>query len=135
MENKYSVLLPTYNERENLPIIVWLIAEAFSKSGFNYEVIVIDDNSPDGTQEVAKQLQTVYGEDKIVLKPRPGKLGLGTAYLHGIQHATGNFVIIMDADMSHHPKYIEKFINKQKRTMILSPELAILMEEAYGVGV
>jgi len=38
----------------------------------------------------------------VVLRPRPGKLGLGTAYLHGIKHATGNFVIIMDADMSHH---------------------------------
>jgi len=47
------------------------------------------------------------------LKPRPGKLGLGTAYVHGIKHATGNFIIIMDADLSHHPKFIPEFIRKQ----------------------
>ena len=46
-------------------------------SGYCYEVIIIDDNSPDGTLDVAKQLQTVYGEDKIVLRPRKAKLGLG----------------------------------------------------------
>ena len=51
---------------------------------------------------MAKQLQMLYGNDKIVLRPREKKLGLGTAYIHGIQHATGNFIIIMDADLSHH---------------------------------
>lgn len=71
-------------------------------SGHDYEVIVIDDGSPDGTLEVAKQLQKLYGSDKIVLRPREKKLGLGTAYIHGIKHATGNFIIIMDADLSHH---------------------------------
>lgn len=63
---------------------------------------MIDDGSPDGTLDVAKQLQTIYGEDKILLKPRAAKLGLGTAYIHGIEHANGNFIIIMDADLSHH---------------------------------
>lgn len=71
-------------------------------SGLDYEIIIIDDNSPDGTQDVAKDLQRIYGEDRILLRPRPGKLGLGTAYIHGIQHAQGNFIVIMDADMSHH---------------------------------
>lgn len=51
---------------------------------------------------MAKQLQNVYGENKIVLRPREKKLGLGTAYMHGIKHATGNFIVIMDADLSHH---------------------------------
>lgn len=67
-----------------------------------YEIIVIDDGSPDGTLNMAKQLQRVYGDDKIVLKPREKKLGLGTAYIHGIKYATGNFIVIMDADLSHH---------------------------------
>lgn len=71
-------------------------------SGFDYEVIIVDDGSPDGTQDVAKQLQKIYGEDKILLRPRPSKLGLGTAYVHGMKHASGNFIIIMDADLSHH---------------------------------
>ncbi|KAL1914899.1 uncharacterized protein VTP21DRAFT_7815 [Calcarisporiella thermophila] len=112
--NKYSVLLPTYNERENLPIIIWLLVKTFTEHHINYEIIIIDDNSPDGTQEIAEQLQKLYGSDRIVLRPRPGKLGLGTAYVHGIQHATGNFIIIMDADFSHHPKFIPLFIKKQQ---------------------
>ncbi|XP_063858866.1 dolichol-phosphate mannosyltransferase subunit 1-like [Scylla paramamosain] len=112
--NKYTVLLPTYNEKDNLPIIVWLLCKYFDESGYTYEIIVIDDGSPDGTLEVAKKLQDIYGEEKIVLRPRAKKLGLGTAYIHGIKHATGNFVFIMDADLSHHPKFIPDFIKKQK---------------------
>ncbi|KAJ9582637.1 hypothetical protein L9F63_023015 [Diploptera punctata] len=112
--DKYSILLPTYNEHDNLPIIIWLIVNYMDKSGYDYEVIVIDDGSPDGTLEVAEQLQKIYGEDKIVLRPRAKKLGLGTAYVHGIKHATGNFIMIMDADLSHHPKFIPEFIKKQK---------------------
>ncbi|KAJ1914213.1 dolichol-P-mannose synthesis [Mycoemilia scoparia] len=112
--NKYSVLLPTYNERDNLPIIIWLLAKTFQENNLNYEIIIIDDNSPDGTLEVAKQLQAVYGEEHIILRPRSGKLGLGTAYVYGIENATGNYIIIMDADMSHHPKEIPNFIKKQK---------------------
>ncbi|XP_003384382.1 PREDICTED: dolichol-phosphate mannosyltransferase subunit 1-like [Amphimedon queenslandica] len=113
-DNKYSILLPTYEERENLPLVVWLIVKSFEESGHDYEVIVIDDNSPDGTLDVAKQLQNIYGEDKIVLRPRKAKLGLGTAYIHGMKHATGNFIILMDADLSHHPKFISQFIKKQR---------------------
>ena len=64
--------------------------------------------------QVAQQLQDLYGDDKILLRPRKAKLGLGTAYLHGITHATGDFIIIMDADLSHHPKFIVEFIKKQK---------------------
>ena len=100
-KEKYSILLPTYNERENLPIIVWLIIK-YLDGKVPFEVIIIDDGSPDGTLEVAKDLQRIYGSEKIVLAPREKKLGLGTAYIHGIKHATGNFVIIMDADLSHH---------------------------------
>jgi len=113
-ENKYTILLPTYNERENLPIVIWLIDKYMSESGHDFEVIIIDDGSPDGTLEVAKQLQKIYGEKRIVLRPREKKLGLGTAYIHGIQHAKGNYVIIMDADLSHHPKFIPQFIRKQQ---------------------
>ena len=112
--NKYSILLPTYNELENLPLIVYLIVKTFEEANYDYEIIIIDDNSPDGTQNAAKQLQKIYGEDKIVLRPRAGKLGLGTAYVHGIKHAKGNFIVIMDADLSHHPKFIPQFIEKQK---------------------
>ncbi|GAB0096766.1 Dolichol-phosphate mannosyltransferase subunit 1 [Sergentomyia squamirostris] len=113
--DKYSILLPTYNEKDNLPIIIWLIVKHMKLSGYNYEIIVIDDGSPDGTLDVAKDLQKIYGEKKIVLRPREKKLGLGTAYIHGVKHASGNFIVILDADLSHHPKYIPDFIDLQKR--------------------
>ncbi|KAL9585300.1 MAG: hypothetical protein Q9203_004308 [Teloschistes exilis] len=115
-KEKYTVILPTYNERRNLPIIVWLLNRTFTEHELDYEIIIVDDASPDGTLEVAKQLQKVYNPSHIVLKPRPGKLGLGTAYVHGLAHATGSFVIIMDADFSHHPSSIPSFIRIQKET-------------------
>ncbi|PVF95759.1 putative dolichyl-phosphate beta-D-mannosyltransferase [Serendipita vermifera] len=112
--HKYSVILPTYNERKNLPVIVWLLARTFTSHSLAWEIIIVDDASPDGTLEIAKQLQNVYGPDKIILKPRSGKLGLGTAYIHGLNFCSGNFVIIMDADFSHHPKFIPQFIKLQQ---------------------
>ncbi|KAJ7413096.1 Dolichol-phosphate mannosyltransferase subunit 1 [Willisornis vidua] len=60
-----SVLLPTYNERDNLPLVVWLLVRTFRDSGIDFEIIIIDDGSPDGTQEVAQQLEKIYGSDKI----------------------------------------------------------------------
>lgn len=112
--DKYSVILPTYQERRNLPVITWLLAKTFNENNINWELIIVDDASPDGTQDIAKQLITIYGPEHIQLRPRAGKLGLGTAYVHGLQFVTGNFVIIMDADFSHHPKFIPQFIKRQK---------------------
>jgi dolichol-phosphate mannosyltransferase len=112
--DKYSVILPTYNERKNLPILVYLLAKTFKEHKIDWEVIIVDDNSPDGTQEIAKKLIDVFGAEHILLKPRAGKLGLGTAYVHGLQFVTGNFVIIMDADFSHHPEAIPELIAKQR---------------------
>ncbi|EEB07795.1 dolichol-phosphate mannosyltransferase catalytic subunit Dpm1 [Schizosaccharomyces japonicus yFS275] len=112
--DKYSILLPTYNERKNLPIITYLIAKTFDQQKLNWEIVIVDDASPDGTQDVARELQKIYGEDHILLKPRTGKLGLGTAYVHGLKFCTGNFVVIMDADFSHHPKYLPEFIKLQR---------------------
>jgi len=95
--------------------VVWLIDKYLTESKIHYEIIVIDDGSPDGTLEAARKLQKIYGEDKIVLKPRAKKLGLGTAYIHGLKFAKGDFVIIMDADFSHHPKFIPKMIAEQQK--------------------
>ena len=79
------------------------------------EVVIVDDNSPDGTQDVVKELQRIY-PGKIKLHARPGKMGLGSAYIDGLGQCTGEFVFLMDADLSHHPKFIPEFIRKQKET-------------------
>ncbi|KAK6939069.1 Glycosyltransferase 2-like [Dillenia turbinata] len=104
---KYSLIVPTYNERLNIPLFVYLVFKHLRD--VNFEIIIVDDGSPDGTQEIVQQLQKVYGEERILLRPRAKKLGLGTAYIHGLKHASGNFVVIMDADLSHH-------LGKQKET-------------------
>jgi len=113
--NKYSVLLPTYNERQNLPIMIDLLVETFENNHLAYEIVIVDDNSPDHTADVARQLQALYGDDRIRLLCRAGKLGLGTAYRDGLSLCTGNFVFLMDADFSHHPKFIPAFIAEQAR--------------------
>jgi dolichol-phosphate mannosyltransferase len=119
-----SIILPTYNERENIPIICWLLMETlddYFTSGApapqpNYEILIVDDASPDGTQDVVRRLQEAYGADRIRLFTRPGKLGLGTAYKFGLKHARGELVVLMDADLSHHPKYLPQFLRQQART-------------------
>lgn len=111
----YSVLLPTYNERDNLPLIIYLLMKVVTEHGLKLEIVVVDDNSPDGTQEVVAELQKIY-PNAIKLHKRPGKLGLGSAYRDGLKHCTGKFIILMDADLSHHPKFIPAFISKQKET-------------------
>ncbi|THG08191.1 hypothetical protein TEA_019017 [Camellia sinensis var. sinensis] len=105
--NKYSIIVPTYNERLNIALLVYLVFKHLPDVDF--EMIIVDDGSPDGTQDVVKKLQEL-------LRARPKKLGLGTAYVHGLKHASGNFVVIMDADSSHHPKYLPSFIKKQMET-------------------
>ena len=79
------------------------------------EVVVVDDNSPDGTQDVVQNLQKIY-PSRIKLHKRPGKLGLGSAYRDGLKYCEGKYIILMDADLSHHPKFIPEFIQKQKET-------------------
>ncbi|KAL1843387.1 hypothetical protein VTJ49DRAFT_1974 [Mycothermus thermophilus] len=110
----YSVILPTYNERQNLPIITWLLNKTFSEHNLDWELVIVDDGSPDGTQDVAKQLVKAYAPH-VQLQTRTGKLGLGTAYVHGLQFARGNYIIIMDADFSHHPKFIPRMIDLQRK--------------------
>jgi dolichol-phosphate mannosyltransferase len=74
-------------------------------SGVKFEIVIIDDNSPDKTQEVIFEMQKLYGDDKVKLLSRPKKLGLGSAYIDGSKLCKGNFIIIMDADFSHHVKF------------------------------
>mmetsp|Transcript_3864 Transcript_3864/g.5933 ORF Transcript_3864/g.5933 Transcript_3864/m.5933 type:complete len:294 (-) Transcript_3864:1646-2527(-) len=106
----YSIILPTYNERENLPIMTQLIHDTFTDAKLNYEIVVVDDNSPDLTLNVAQSLQSIFGKDHIKIVSRAAKLGLGSAYSAGLKASSGQRIILMDADLSHHPKFIPEMI-------------------------
>ncbi|HEY4336177.1 MAG TPA: polyprenol monophosphomannose synthase [Puia sp.] len=96
------VIIPTYNERENIAVIL----EAIFQLGQGFHVLVIDDSSPDGTAEIVRQLKGKY-PGQLYLEERQGKLGLGTAYIFGFKWAVRNnyaFIFEMDADFSHNPK-------------------------------
>ena len=79
-------------------------------------MVIVEDNSPDGTLQVAEKLKEIYGKEKIIIISRPGKLGLGSAYMDGLKICRGEFVFLMDADMSHHPQHIPEFIMKQSES-------------------
>ena len=81
------------------------------------EVVIVDDNSPDGTQDVVKELINIYGGDKVVLHARPGKMGLGSAYIDGLKKCKGEYVVLMDADLSHH---VSAFSNIVKDMQIIN---------------
>ena len=115
-KNLYSLLIPTYNERENISILIYMIDKILTKNNINYEIIIIDDNSPDKTIDCVLEMQKLFGEKKIKILKRPGKLGLGSAYIDGSKLCQGEFIFIMDADFSHHPKFLIDFIQKQKET-------------------
>ncbi len=96
------VIIPTYNEIENIELI---IRKVFSlEKPFN--ILIIEDNSPDGTADVVKKLIPEF-KDRLFIEERKGKLGLGTAYIHGFKWALKNgydYVFEMDADFSHNPE-------------------------------
>eukprot|EP01069_Polyplicarium_translucidae_P012915 Polyplicarium_translucidae@DN642_c0_g1_i1.p1 len=111
---EYSVILPTYNERENLPLVTYHIVKNLRECNVSFELIVVGDSSPDGTGDVFQALEAVYPEENLVLLRRPGKLGLGSAYRDGLKRARGRFVFLLDADLSHNPKYFKQFILEQR---------------------
>ncbi|VDK21916.1 unnamed protein product [Taenia asiatica] len=133
--SRYSILLPTYNEKENLPLTVCLIDKYMSSNSYNYEIIIIDDNSPDGTQLAAEKLQKFLNLGKkkrgwVITCLRSSNIcAIGSAYVHGLKYATGDFVFIMDADLSHNPKFLPAFIELQK-----CMDYDIVTGTRYGCG-
>lgn len=101
------VCIPTFNESENIEKITSAVLE----QGDDFEVLVIDDNSPDGTAEIVEGLKK--DNPRIHLIKRPGKMGLGTAYVDGFTYGLSQprigYMMEMDADFSHDPKYLKEF--------------------------
>ena len=105
-----TVVLPTYNEAANLPVIV---EQLFALPLTRLKILVADDNSPDGTGKIADELQQRFGEDRITVVHRPGKQGLGRAYVDGMCRALeagADYVVQMDSDLSHAPEYLPQML-------------------------
>jgi dolichol-phosphate mannosyltransferase len=123
------VIIPTYNEKENIEKI---IRKVFSLS-HGFHVLIIDDGSPDGTAQIVKNLQTEY-KDVLFIEERKGKMGLGTAYIHGFKWALANkydYIFEMDADFSHNPEDLIKL----RQACADGADLAIGSRYIKGVNV
>jgi dolichol-phosphate mannosyltransferase len=127
--SKNLVIIPTYNEKENAEK---MIRKVFSLET-EFHLLIIDDNSPDGTAGIVKRLQTEF-PDKLHMVQRQGKLGLGTAYIAGFKWAIDHgyeFIFEMDCDFSHDPNDLEKLY-----TAVLSgADLAIGSRYISGINV
>ncbi len=124
------VIIPTYNEIENISNIIDAVMHLPRK----FDVLVIDDASPDGTQDAVHQKMEQYS-GRVFLECRTGKLGLGTAYIHGFKWALDKgyeFVIEMDADFSHNPEDLPKLYEECK---LHDADMAIGSRYLTGVNV
>lgn len=123
------VIIPTYNEIENIERIIHAVFQLPS----TFHLLVVDDNSPDGTASKVKELQEIY-KDKLFLEVRQKKAGLGTAYVHGFKWALQqnySFIYEMDADFSHNPTDLEKLYAACQN----GADLAIGSRYSQGVNV
>jgi dolichol-phosphate mannosyltransferase len=105
---KKIVIIPTYNEKENIASII----QSVIVLGNQYHVLVVDDGSPDGTALIVKELMDTH-PGKIFIQERSGKLGLGTAYIHGFKWALEHqydYIFEMDADFSHNPLDLDRLL-------------------------
>ena len=103
------VIIPTYNEKENIEKLVRTI---FSLNKL-FHILIVDDGSPDGTADIVKDLQSKF-QDSLFIQERTGKLGLGTAYIHGFKWALKrgySYIFEMDADFSHNPADLVRLYN------------------------
>ena len=110
--SKSVVIIPTYNEKENIENIISYVFSLETK----FHILIIEDNSPDGTADIVKRLMLKH-KDNLFIEERKGKLGLGTAYIHGFKWALKrdyDFIFEMDADFSHNPDDLIKLHNAAK---------------------
>jgi len=101
-----SLVIPTYNEKENIQRLIKKIQEEFKENRINGEIIIVDDNSPDGTGKILENLNKKQKNLKVI--HRNGKLGLSSAVLEGWKIASGKVLGVMDADLSHSPEKIKE---------------------------
>jgi len=111
---RVTIAIPTYNERANIGPLVSSVQSVLKGCGMDHSttILIVDDNSPDGTGKLAEDMSKIHENLRVL--HRPGKLGLGSAYKEGfsyaIQQLDSDVIFEMDADFSHHPRYIPDFL-------------------------
>lgn len=103
-----TLVIPTYNESENIPILLEKVFEVFKESNLDGNVIVVDDNSPDGTWKIAEGLKEKYARLEVLR--RLNERGLSSAVLHGFRSSKSDILGVMDADLSHPPEKIPELV-------------------------
>lgn len=125
------VIIPTYNEKENIEKI---IRKVFSLS-HAFDILIVDDGSPDGTADIVKNLQLNEFADRLFIEERKGKLGLGTAYIHGFKWGLARehyqYIFEMDADFSHNPEDLVRL----RQACVDGADLSIGSRYIKGVNV
>lgn len=112
-----SVITITYNERENIRLFITVVNRIFKDNNWHGEIVVVDDNSPDGTSAVVEELKKLYPNTTLIT--RPGKLGIGSAYHTGFKAAQGNIVAFLDADLSHPPEILPEMYPLAKQGKVV----------------
>lgn len=107
---RISVVVPTYNERDNIATLVERLRHVFNQNTIRGSIIVVDDSSPDGTAEVVRGLQRRY--KSLILHQKKNKEGIGAAYKFAFPRCRSTYVVEMDADLSHAPEELPRFIEK-----------------------
>ncbi|GIK42739.1 MAG: dolichyl-phosphate beta-D-mannosyltransferase [Chloroflexota bacterium] len=105
---KASIILPTYKEKDNIVELIGAIFAALEPCALAYEVVVVDDNSPDGTAEAVRR--NFGGDSRVKLFVRTEERGLATAIRYGIDHSDGEVVVSMDTDFNHDPQILPQMI-------------------------
>lgn len=122
-----SLIVPTYNESSNIPQLIARTEKSLSK--LKFQLIVVDDNSPDGTAKTARALNSIY--ENITVCVRKEKLGLSSAILHGFESAKADVLAVIDADMQHPPEILPKMY----MAIAKGSDLVVASRYAAGGGI
>jgi len=134
---KLAIVIPTYNEAETIPSLIKELFEKIKQLVERLDILIIDDSSPDGTADIARELGEKY--EKITVIQRPKKMGLGAAYKEGFRHVLekldSELVLQMDADHSHQPSEIPNMLEKIKNVDFLIASRHVEGSDVIGWGI